>query len=400
MPPGSAHGEGAVPRGGVQEGGEVSQEQHEERRVLLQDVPDPYPIDPGWMERGGFIDDVEIMLALQYVGNQLLAGGKCLSGPQLFEELVRAQDRTLPELPAPPETATPARNYASTVILADVNPGAGAATVMHGSGVLIHPDGLLLTNFHNLEAGERPLMFAVTTEGRVLPVTRIIPASLADDLAILQVDGKDLPFSSPGTANAELLSDVYSIGHPFDRFYVSSKGIVNRYCAGTRHHTGGTGPSDPPPFMQISSSSGLGSSGGPVFDSSGQIVGLTRSQSLGRIADVDVEQRFFHCTPVSAIRKLLENGADEQTRTTLRNRLSNAALWAEVHRLLGGSGLSRDQVQTLVTTLMQDLKTGGGLSPSLRGALRDAGISFEQLESTLNQAVENVSRVETTEGDS
>ena len=84
--------------------------------------------------------------------------------------------------------------------------GRGLDDVAYGSGVLISPNGLLLTNFHNVEEADRLLMFAATTDGKALPVTRIVAANLSDDLAILQVVGENLAYSPIGTKNPDLLS--------------------------------------------------------------------------------------------------------------------------------------------------------------------------------------------------
>ena len=352
-------------------------------------APNPYPVDPKWMERGGFIDDIEILQALFYTGHQLLRGRKYPSGPRMLEELLKKENSTPPKLPAQKEHSTPAENYASTVILADLNQlGMGRGiNVSHASGVLISPDGLLLTNFHNVEAGDRLMMFAVTTEGKVLPVTGIAAASLSDDLAILQVDGKDLPYSPIGTTNPDLLSEVYSIGHPFNQFYVSSKGIVTRYRAVERDRTDGTN-NESPSVMQISSRFGLGSSGGPLFDSSGKVVGLTTSQTLGQYAGSEVQQRFHNCIPASAIRKLLEKGTDENTIALLKPRLKQASMMrvlvGEVYRLLERSDLPREQTEFLVAKLMHVAKYGGNvdtITRLLREILQEGGISWQEFES-------------------
>ena len=144
-----------------------------------------------------------------------------------------------------------------------------------GTGFLISPDGLLVTN-HHVVAGAKQIL-AKAENGGLFPVVKVVAADPANDLALLQLEAKDLPcltLAPPSTAEAGTLIAV--IGSPLGLEGTLTEGIVSarRKLPGQKREV-----------LQISAAISQGSSGSPVLDAQGRVVGvasflLAEGQSL------------------------------------------------------------------------------------------------------------------------
>ena len=144
-----------------------------------------------------------------------------------------------------------------------------------GTGFLISADGLLVTN-HHVVAGAKQIL-AKAENGGLFPVVRVLAEDPANDLALLQVEGKDLSCLSlapPGSAEAG--TRIAVIGSPLGLEGTLTEGIVSarRKLPGQKREV-----------LQISAAISQGSSGSPVLDAQGRVVGvasflLAEGQSL------------------------------------------------------------------------------------------------------------------------
>ena len=133
-----------------------------------------------------------------------------------------------------------------------------------GTGFLVSSDGLLVTN-HHVVAGAKQIL-AKAENGGLFPVVRVVAADPANDLALLQVEGKDLPCLSLAPPNsAEAGTRIAVIGSPLGLEGTLTEGIVSarRKLPGQKREV-----------LQISAAISQGSSGSPVLDAQGRVVGI------------------------------------------------------------------------------------------------------------------------------
>ena len=156
-------------------------------------------------------------------------------------------------------------------------PGRGGPTRQGaGSGFIIREDGIVLTNDHVVEDAKD--ITVVLGDGREL-AGRVLGRDAKTDLAVVKIDGEHLPVARLGDSGHLRVGDwVVAIGNPF--------GLSNTVTAGIVSAKGRAigGPYDD--FIQTDASINPGNSGGPLFDESGNVVGINSAiytQSGGNI---------------------------------------------------------------------------------------------------------------------
>jgi serine protease Do len=144
-----------------------------------------------------------------------------------------------------------------------------------GSGFIINEDGYLMTNFHVIE-GETQISVEVyhqtpdgVLERKTYKQVRIIAMNKFEDLTLLKIEDKDLPkFKYVVMGNADGMSvgeRVFAIGSPLGLERTVTEGILSTK---TRQLGGEL-------YLQTTTQINPGNSGGPLFDMTGEVVGIT-----------------------------------------------------------------------------------------------------------------------------
>jgi serine protease Do len=140
-----------------------------------------------------------------------------------------------------------------------------------GSGFIISPDGYVVTNNHVVtgRGGNEPVdKITVTLSDRREYEARVIGRDPLTDLALLKVDGRDLPYVRFGNSARLRVGDwVIAIGNPFGLGGTVTAGIVSAL-----HRNLGAGQYDR--YIQTDASINQGNSGGPMFDLAGNVIGI------------------------------------------------------------------------------------------------------------------------------
>ena len=135
-----------------------------------------------------------------------------------------------------------------------------------GSGVIVGPEGYILTNHHVVEAADE--IELALADGRKAPA-KVVGTDPETDLAVLKVDLSGLPAVTFGNPDKLSVGDVVlAIGNPFGVGQTVTMGIVS--ALGRSH----LGISTFENFIQTDAAINPGNSGGALVDASGNLVGI------------------------------------------------------------------------------------------------------------------------------
>jgi S1-C subfamily serine protease len=144
-----------------------------------------------------------------------------------------------------------------------------------GSGVIIAPDGYVLTNDHVVH-GSKQLVVSLTNGAS--HAAALVGTDAATDLAVIRADSANLPFASLGESAALRVGQlVIAIGNPFGFQSTVSTGVVSALGRALRSRKGRLIEN----IIQHTAPLNPGNSGGPLVDSRGRIVGLNTAIIMG-----------------------------------------------------------------------------------------------------------------------
>ncbi|HEX2173832.1 MAG TPA: trypsin-like peptidase domain-containing protein [Dehalococcoidia bacterium] len=151
-----------------------------------------------------------------------------------------------------------------------------------GTGLIIHPDGFIVTNNHVVQGAQR--LIVSLADGRLFaarlvrshPLAGAEIFTLADplkvdyDLAVLKIEATGLPYGVLADSNqVRELEEVIAIGYPLN--YVSGGPTVTTGNVSAKRPTAFGGPL----LIQMTTTINPGNSGGPLVNRAGQVIGIT-----------------------------------------------------------------------------------------------------------------------------
>lgn len=159
-----------------------------------------------------------------------------------------------------------------------------------GSGFIIHPQGLILTNNHVIEAADK---IKVTLQNEREFEAQVIGRDPKTDLALIKVESKaDLPTVPLGDSDALRIGEwVLAIGNPFGLSHTVTAGIVS-----AKGRVIGAGQYDD--FIQTDASINPGNSGGPLFNTRGEVIGINTAIIAGGTG-------IGFATPINLVKELI-----------------------------------------------------------------------------------------------
>ncbi|PSL23762.1 S1 family peptidase [Chitinophaga ginsengisoli] len=267
----------------------------------------------------GFTDDAKIAAAFLQSFDSLSAKGRSISAEEVQKALLAEQHGVALDLAKPVSKELTGHDLyekakSATVItgIAYLCPRCDNVHLSESTGYVIDPKGIMVTNYHVMgmyafmKDGNQPKGFVVRmANGRTYGVRAVLASSKKNDLAVLQLDthGDILPALS--LADSAQIGDKISIlGHPKGiHFYFSQGNVNNKYMEEV-------GEGDNKFFremMSVSADYATGSSGGPVMDMYGNVVGTVANTRMFLHSDMNagVQMVLKNTVPVESLWKLI-----------------------------------------------------------------------------------------------
>ena len=138
-----------------------------------------------------------------------------------------------------------------------------------GSGVIISPDGYIVTNNHVIDGA---VDIRVTMSNREVYSAKLIGADPLTDLAVIKVNGSNLPSVPWGnSANLHPGQTVLAFGNPYGFRFTVTRGIIS---ALNRPNPDASDRRKPGEFIQTDAAINPGNSGGALVDAHGALIGI------------------------------------------------------------------------------------------------------------------------------
>jgi len=133
-----------------------------------------------------------------------------------------------------------------------------------GSGFIIHPDGIVVTNYHVVEDADK---VAITLKsGENYLAVSVVDYDQAKDIILLKIDGNKLPTIPIGNSNkARVAEEIVVIGNPEGLNNSVSKGIISSIEREFESED----------YIQVDASISGGSSGGPIMNNRGEAIAIS-----------------------------------------------------------------------------------------------------------------------------
>jgi Trypsin-like peptidase domain len=176
----------------------------------------------------------------------------------LVAALMGAQSTLRKDIPA---IAKAANGAIVSIIMSDKDGHA----IAQGTGFLISKDGRIVTNYHVIENGSSAIV--KLPDGAFFVVDGVLASDKARDVAIIKAHGENFRTLSLGNSDRlQVGEEVVAIGNPLSLESTVSNGIVSGIR--TAEEEGGK-------FVQVTTPISPGSSGGPLFNMAGEVIGIT-----------------------------------------------------------------------------------------------------------------------------
>lgn len=228
----------------------------------------------------------------------------------VVQETTPALDTAAPARPQVGGTFDPARVYsqrsAGVVTIYSVFGSGGGSTAQQGSGFVVSPDGVILTNSHVITtAGDgstdaRPADAVYVEFGdRDRVAAKVVGWDVFDDVGVLRVDPKDHGLQPVPLGDSDRVAvgePVAAIGSPFGNENSLTVGVVS---ATQRSIESLTSRYNLPDAIQVDAPINHGNSGGPLFDGQGRVIGINAQIR----SDSGVNEGVGFAVPINAARR-------------------------------------------------------------------------------------------------
>ena len=259
--------------------------------------------------------------------------------------------------------------------------------ISQGSGFIVRTDGAVVTNYHVISNAKD---IKIKAGDKVLRVEGLIHADKENDIVILKAKGEKLPTVKIGDIRKAIIGEkVYVISSPEGLENTISDGILS----GIREITSDR------KVLQITAPVSSGSSGGPVFNKNGEVIGIAtfiieKAQNLNFAMPVNLIKDKIKNKKITALKEsdiedykktaeywfylgvaYDDSGKHEEAIESYKQALRIKPDLAEVHNNLGLAYVKSGNYQEAIESLKQALL----IAPDYAGAHNNLGLAYGKL---------------------
>ena len=219
-----------------------------------------------------------------------------------------------------------------------------------GSGVIISPEGYILTNNHVVDGATT---VTVTLHDKREMKAKVIGADPRTDIAVIKIDGSNFPYATLGDSSKVEVGDVVlAMGDPFGIGQTVTMGIVSAMGRG------GLGIEEVEDFIQTDAPINPGNSGGALVDDEGHLVGINTAILSGNSGG---NQGIGFAVPINMARhvmdQIIEHGKVERAYLGILPQDVTPAI-AKAFHVQEAQGALVGEVTANGPAARSDLKTG------------------------------------------
>lgn len=254
------------------------------------------------MQRLGIIIGATIILTamvsttLSFVLFQHFAADKMQLQEALPTEFVSYKNTNMRPSALPGDFVATANEVTPAIVNIAANSGGFRGS--NGSGVIISPNGYIITNFHVVE---NATAYNVTLNDKKEYQAKLIGTDPTTDLALLKINAKNLPVVTFGNSDFVDVGEwVVAVGNPFNLASTVTAGIVS---AKARNINILGGEYSIESFIQTDAVVNPGNSGGALVNSKGQLVGINSAI----LTETGVYEGYSFAIPSNLVKKVIED---------------------------------------------------------------------------------------------
>jgi len=255
------------------------------------------------------------------------------------------------------------KEYSKTVVIVLTYDEKGEI-IGQGSGFIVRADGAVVTNYHCISNARN---IKIKSGDKVLDVEGLIYTDKENDLVILKAKGENFPIVKLGDIEKTNVGEkVYVISSPQGFENTISDGILS----GIREIT------PERKILQITAPISSGSSGGPVFNKNGEVIGIATSI-------VEKAQNLNFAMPVNLIKDKINIEKVTTLDAGIENYKKTAEYWCGLGYYLGQAGLYKEAIEAFKQAIKikpdyADAHCGLGLAYGNLGMNKEAIEAYKQ----------------------
>jgi Trypsin-like peptidase domain len=192
-----------------------------------------------------------------------------------------------------PAISREARGAVVSIVMADKS----GQPIAQGSGFVVSRDGQIVTNYHVIKTGASAVV--KLPDGSFFNVDGVLAFDKKRDIAVIKAHGNNFKTVVLGdSSQLQIGEEVVAIGSPLSLESTVSNGILSGIRSEGEDAFGPTNQ-----FLQITAPISHGSSGGPLFNMFGQVVGITSAALVGG-------ENLNFAIPINDVKPRLKSGSE------------------------------------------------------------------------------------------